>query len=140
MTEEVRHPRQEDLSQLKRVFAAVWLSDNRIYNALGVTEAELEPYTDSLLQRALLDPLSCAIGVEEDRIVSFYFGVDPFDDPIKSPPTLGWKMQTILRFNDELLRPLYENPMFAMLRQKGKLYYGLHGGTIRSHVGRMDAE
>lgn len=130
-----------DEEELRDVFSRVWLEDNRLYRCMGITREQLRPHVDSLMLRARMEPWTCALGIDTtsspSQIVSFSFCRDFMVDvaPVDMS-TLCPNMQRIYRINDWLLEPIMKNPLFSPLCQPRKLLYGLHAGTLPSHVGR----
>tara|TARA_R110002050_G_scaffold31665_1_gene81200 strand:- start:418 stop:1200 length:783 start_codon:yes stop_codon:yes gene_type:complete len=148
----VEFAKEKHFKELKDVFTTVWLKDNNLYRTLQVPPHEFHQYVDIVFDRCRAVPWSASVGIDltlpsrsEDyrgQIVSFSFCQDYLNDmvPAERFSLLSDRMKVIMEFNENALEGIRANPLFTpLLRVPRAVLYGLHTGTIPSHVGRETA-
>lgn len=119
----------EHLPGIVECVTAVWVTDNVIARALGVTAEDYRPVARAICERALADRLGLMLREPTtDRVVGFYTAIDLVDElksgkPSDSPLIARWSRMLQRGFDwylDSRDRPL----------ERGEVIYFNIGGTL----------
>jgi len=123
---------------LFKCFSNIWLKQNVLYVHMEISKEQLRTYYDLLVKRALVQPWTCLVAIEESQssplygeVVGFYFAEDFYDDPVaEEMKTLCDELQIIFKFNEEITNSLRHCPFLRHVKGVSrKISFACHMGA-----------